>query len=178
MPTVRNASGQGEPPEACFRRHSARIVRWATALGRTHADALDVAQEVFLRLLRSAPAFANDTAARGWLRTTTCRIAIDRWRRERTRGAAERRAAVSPVIVAPDDELIVAERRARLSAALGRLSEAQRAVVIAKLIDGLTFAEIAGELEVAPSTAKTHFVRGMDGLRRLLSEDVLEENRP
>lgn len=162
-------------PEECFRRHSARVARWAGALCASRADALDVAQEVFLRLLRSAPAFASDAAARGWLRTTTCRLAIDSWRRTRTRKSAERdapppRAPEAPALTIDRDEF-----RARLRAALGALSDSQRQVVLAKLIDGLTFAEIAEELEIAASTAKTHFVRGLEHLRRQLGGSGYED---
>jgi len=55
--------------------------------------------------------------------------------------------------------------RADVAAALDKLSDVQRAVLIAKVYDELTFAQIADEQDVALSTVKTHYLRAIRSVR-------------
>jgi len=159
--------------EMHFRAHRARVYRWARAMCGRHEDALDVVQDVFLRMLRSRPALPSPAATIAWLRRVTSRVVIDRWRR-----AAVRRtdfAEVSPPT--PDETLAAGELRAQVRAALESLSEQQRLVVIAKCYDRLTFQQIAAELGVSPSTAKTHYVRALAAVRDRLGIEIQSGSR-
>ena len=55
--------------------------------------------------------------------------------------------------------------RADLAHAMSRLSDVQRAVLVAKVYDNMTFAELAAELELAVSTVKTHYLRAVRAVR-------------
>ena len=52
--------------------------------------------------------------------------------------------------------------------ALRKLTEIQRAVLVAKVYDTMTFAQIAAELDLAVSTVKTHYLRAVRALRNQL----------
>lgn len=149
-------------PETCFRDHHARVYRWAFAMCRRHADALDVTQEVFLNLVRKPPALSSRRAAIGWLRRATANRVVDRWRGESARTARE-------LAHVPREEseppLETRELCEHVRAALLGLSEQQRIVLMAKCYDQLTFQQIADEIGIAVPTAKTHYLRALAAVR-------------
>ena len=65
------------------------------------------------------------------------------------------------------------ELRAALAGAIERLTESQRGVLIAKVYDGLTFAQIAAELNLAVPTVKTHYLRALSAVRSHLSKTAV-----
>lgn len=156
----------GLDAQACFEAYRGLVYRWARAMCRHDADAADLLQEVFLRLVRSQPLFADERAALGWLRSTTSRLAIDRWRRRDhlATGSELIERAASPATggaaVATQRENADLARQALLE-----LSEQQRLVLLARCYDDRTFAQIADELGVSTPTVKTHYVRGLRALR-------------
>lgn len=162
-----------------FEAHRARVYRWARALCGNHHDALDCVQEVFLRMMRDPPAAAGMPATVGWLRRVTGRVVIDRWRSAVSRASRERvvavreaeRAAEGACGDAPDQR----ELSERIAAALETLSEQQRMVLMARSYDGMTFQEIADELRIAVSTAKTHYLRGLAAVRDALAIELHAE---
>lgn len=161
--------------EAHFRAHRGRVYRWAYALCARHEEALDVVQEVFLRMLRQPPALANAAAAIAWLRRVTARVMIDRWRAEASRSAMRQKLAPREIgELTPETR----ELTERLHAAIGALSEQQRLVLMAKTYDRMTFAQIAAELNIAVPTAKTHYLRALSAVRGRLKIAVLTGSVP
>lgn len=142
----------------CFEAHRARVYGWAHAMCGRHADALDVVQDVFLRMLKRPPELSSASAAIGWLRRVTARVVIDRWRAESVRAAAYR-GYVPPAGVAETPE--ARELVEQVKAAIQTLSEQQRLVLMAKVYDRVTFRQIADELGIAVPTVKTHYLRAL-----------------
>jgi RNA polymerase sigma-70 factor (ECF subfamily) len=151
---------------AAFERYRHDVYAWAYRLLGQHHDALDVAQDVFLRWARQA---RDETPAhpRSWLRRVTINRAIDLRRSMKTTCGTfelEQRASAGMEIGALERE----ELRSQITAAMADLSEMQRAVLTAKVNDGLTFAEIADEHGLAVPTVKTHYLRALRALRTRL----------
>jgi RNA polymerase sigma-70 factor (ECF subfamily) len=156
----------------CFEDHRARVYRWAWALTRNHHDALDIAQSVFLRLIEHGGPLQPESVLRAWLRRVTHNLAVDRWRRA---GRPDARAGLRPASAhsndppapgpAPDDRAESGEQAAAIRAALAGLSDPQRLVLLARACDELPFSQIAAELEISASTAKTHYARALEALR-------------
>jgi RNA polymerase sigma factor (sigma-70 family) len=156
---------------ACFDAHRARVYRWALGLCGSDADAADITQEVFLRMLRRPPAVEAPGALVAWLRRVTATVAVDRWRRARVRRLVEEQAVAARPVAAPPAD---AEEAQRVRAALAELSPQQRLVVLGKSYDGLTFREIAAELGISVPTAKTHYVRALAAIRGKLAGEAGE----
>jgi RNA polymerase sigma-70 factor (ECF subfamily) len=148
--------------DTCFRTQRARVYRWAYAMCRRHDDALDVVQDVFLRMLDRRPRLPNSAAAIAWLRRVTGRVVIDLWRAESAR-AARQASHVPPA--SPADAVEARELADLLRAALESLSEQQRLVLMGKCYDQMTFQQIADELGIAVPTAKTHYLRALSAVR-------------
>lgn len=160
-------------PEATFEHHRAQVYAWAYRLLQNHHDALDVTQEVFLKWWRAHATADAPTNAIGWLRRVTVNLAIDTIR------CAARRAQTARGGPAPADQQATAAARRtheptqretarRIAAALHTLTEPQRAVVVAKVYDGCTFARIAEQMGISLPTAKTHYLRALQALRHRL----------
>ncbi len=151
-----------------FERYRRDVYGWAYRLLGRHHDAQDAAQDVFLRWLAQSRRALPDHP-RGWLRQVTVNRAIDL---RRSRRLAEP-AAEAPARWTTASGYDAAERqelRGDIAAALAELTEAQRGVLIAKVYDELTFAQIAAELDVAVPTVKTHYVRALAAVRNRLAK--------
>lgn len=148
-----------------FEEHADAVYGWAYRLLGRHHDALDVVQEVFLRWSRQC-ADRTPTKPRGWLRRVTLNKAIDVIRKTRPTAAMSAELEASN----PRDGRAFepADRdalRGDIAVAIEGLTDAQRSVLVAKVYDEMTFAQIANELEVAVSTVKTHYARAVCAVR-------------
>jgi len=148
-----------------FEQYAGQVYGWAYRFLGRHHDALDVVQDVFLRWDQQCSQ-ARPLQPRGWLRRVTLNRAIDVSRKRQT-GAD----SMTPMMKMPTaDEAAVepldrATLRQDIAAALDRLTDIQRSVLVAKVYDEMTFAEIATEMSVAVSTVKTHYLRAVQAVR-------------
>jgi RNA polymerase sigma-70 factor (ECF subfamily) len=152
-----------------FQRHRTAMFGWARrVVGQDH-DAWDVVQDVFLKWVDQCQ-IVTPGAPRAWLRRVTMNRAIDHLRaRRRLHGVDE----IEPRSASPSaDPLQQEELRGLIAAALACLTDHQRQVLVAKVYDGLTFATIADELELAVPTVKTHYLRALAALRERLPRDL------
>ncbi len=141
-------------------RFAADVYRLAYAHTGSSADAEDVMQDVFLRLLTKAPDFADDDHARAWL----LRVAVNRahdlfrspWRRKVPLETAESLAA--------PEEPIPGET---LSAVLD-LPPKLRTVIHLFYYEDLSVREIAQFLKVREGTVKSRLSRARTLLRQTL----------
>jgi RNA polymerase sigma-70 factor, ECF subfamily len=146
------------------------IFRFIRRRVASSADAEDLTQEAFASaaevLARSADA-APPTL--GWLYTVARRRLIDEVRRRRP-------ATVSLELVrdveAPPTAYDGNVARA-LEAALAALTEAQRTVVVLRLLDGRTFPEIATQVRATEEACRMRFMRGLEQLRSEFEKEGL-----
>jgi RNA polymerase sigma-70 factor (ECF subfamily) len=140
--------------------YSALVRRLVLVLGNEH-DAQDVAQDAYLKALRSWNRF-DGTDVRAWLHTIALRLAFNHLRGRRRWLAAIRR--IEPrVWEAPSDP--------DLWAALRSLDARTRTALLLNTVDGFTHAEIAQILSVPEGTVASWLSRGRARLRRELGQD-------
>lgn len=135
---------------------------------RDHAQAEEVAQEVYVEAWRSArrfdPALGSPAA---WLNTIAHRKAVDRVRSAERRTTRERRDADSRLNHHAEDTaetVVAADEGRRVRDALSQLSEAQRTALQLAYFEGHSYREVAEYLEEPLGTVKT---RIRDALLRL-----------
>ncbi len=147
------------------------------------ADAMDVTQEVFLTLYRRISAFRGDCSLKTWLYRVTLNQAANRnrWWRRRFRNRtvslnliAEREGdtLVDPVCAKPlaDRAALSEELQRAIHEGLGKLPFEQRAAVVLRDVQGLSYEEVAGVTGVQIGTVKSRIARGRERLRGLLQD--------
>ncbi|MEM7310603.1 MAG: sigma-70 family RNA polymerase sigma factor [Planctomycetota bacterium] len=150
-------------------RHASWIRNLAKDLTRHHEDAEDVAQEVFLRAVQHPPPEGLDERRlRAWLRVVVRNLAVRRFhsdsgRRSREAAAARPEEAEAFRAVGSGDELVE-----RLNAALGRLDEDSRRILLLRYEEDLPPREIARRLGLTGLVARKRLSRALARLRREL----------
>ena len=154
-----------DSPAQCFEQYSRQVYVWAYRFLGRHHDALDVVQDVFLRW-NTQCADAPPARPHGWLRRVTINRVLDLRKARRREVQVDDVAGTGEEVGASGrDRLDVEALREDIVAALDALSDVQRSVLVAKVYDGLTFARIAMELDLAVSTVKTHYLRAIRAAR-------------
>lgn len=151
-----------------FDTHRTAVHGWAFRILGNHEDASDVTQEVFMKWWRTHRDESTPRNAVAWLRRVTINQSISLLRlkkRHELSGGGPPATATSAV----DRPLERKEIANAVSIALEDVSEHQREVLIAKVYDGYTFAEIARQMQLAVPTIKTHYLRALRTVRRRLN---------
>ena len=142
-------------------------------------EALDLSQEVFLRVFRTLPRFRGQSSLRTWIYRIVVNQASNRqrWWRGRRRAqqvaldehtAAHGEFPESRSYAMPDQVLQQREIAGRVWQALDQLPFDQRAVIVLREIDGLSYEEIAVSLGVVVGTVKSRLARARESLREAL----------
>jgi RNA polymerase sigma-70 factor (ECF subfamily) len=144
-----------------------RVYQWCYRLLRNHHDALDATQEVLLRsFTRSSTTVENQ---RAWLRRVTINHCIDLVRK---RGPSGPLGASHLDSSSVSGQVADRELHRAIVDGLSRLSDRQRAVLVAKVYDHETFSAIADAMGLSVSSVKTHYLRALDALRVSLRRHV------
>ena len=155
--------------------HQRMVYTLALHLLRDRDEALDLSQEVFLRVFRTLPQFRGQSALHTWI----YRIVINQARnRQRWWTRRQRSAQVSLDAhlekfgepestgeILPDRMLASKETASLIWAALEKLPFEQRTALVLREIDGLRYDEIAYSLDVAVGTVKSRLTRARYALR-------------
>ena len=158
-------------------KYRARVWRLAYQVLRDREEALDCAQEAFVRAYQSLSRFRGQSAFYTWLFRITLNVATDR---QRARGArarafgAERvteeewaRIAPDPGL-RPDEAALGAERRERIARALDALPLKARTIIMLSDIEGLSYREIAHVLDCPIGTVMSRLHNARRRLRAAL----------
>ena len=152
-------------------------------LGREE-DARDIVQEAFLRAYRGLRGFKGEAKFSSWLYRITLNLCRDWIRRERRAPVVQPPEGVDAVDLADAqaaptesvEELVARREMSRaVSRAMAELPDEQRTAILLKEYHGLTFQEIADQLNCPLSTVKTRLYQGLSVLRRRLDRQQNEE---
>lgn len=162
--------------------HERMVYQLSYHLLGSRDEALDLSQEVFLRVFRTLATFRGQSSLRTWIYRIVINQARNRqrwWRRRRqsdqvsldqhlqVHGELPQRSDTA----GPDRVLARKQAAARLWAAMERLPFDQRTAVVLREFDGLSYEEIAFSLDVAVGTVKSRLTRARQALRADLTED-------
>ena len=173
-PAALRQSGANPHPEAFLKQAMAdwgdAVYRLALGQTRSRADAEDVYQDVFLRLLDSGTAFESPEHLKAWL----LRVTVNRCRDLARSGWKRRTVALDPEWDAPD-AAVRDDEDAAVWDAVGQLPEQQRTAVHLHYVEGYSTEEIASALDCRPATARTWLFRARARIRELLEADAAED---
>lgn len=153
--------------EALAERHADRVYRFVRRLVASEAAAEDALQETFVAAWRGAAAYRGEGSVRGWLLGLARRQAARTWRRR----AGEPLVAESidaPLVelgleagwgADPEAVAAAAEDRDRVRAALARLSDEDRAILVLRDLEQLSGPETAQSLDLSLAAMKSRLHR-------------------
>ena len=158
-------AGDMDAFEALYRTYWQRLYAFAFRYVQTKEDAEEVTQEVFFRIWRGRAQWMPAGAVRNYLYLAVRNAARDRL--ERAAVARRWRGRVGPVAAAAEIEsdLEAAELVAAVERALAELPSKRAVVCRLRLIDGLSYAQIADRLGICEKTVETQLARGLKFLR-------------
>ena len=149
----RARSGDREALEVLFARHIPTLRRWASGRlprwARDVADTQDLVQDTVLQVFKRVEAFEprGDGALQAYLRQAVINRIRNEFRSKSRRPPFESLDARAPADdTSPLEAAIRQEQLDRYDAALSRLSERERDLIVARVEVGLTYEEIAEEL--------------------------------
>jgi RNA polymerase sigma-70 factor (ECF subfamily) len=163
----------GTDSEEVFRRHYGHVFRYLRRRVSSDHEAEELAQVVFVDAARRLEQFKpGTTPVLGLLYTVAQRRLVDRAR------TLARRGSLVELDGARLEEVASLEYGAGLAgaleAALARLPEQQRQVVVMKLLRGMSFAEIARRVGATEAACKMRFARGLESVRDELEREGIE----
>lgn len=165
------------------RRFHGRVYAVAYRLTGNREDALDVAQDAFLKAYRKIGSWRPTGGFLPWLLRLTRNQAIDHLRRRKRRRQepldetfqqATEGAPVEPWTMSTDRAVHAKEIDERVRSALVKLSPTQSMVFMLRHYEGMALAEIAEELGCTVGSVKVHLFRALKKMRVELAD--LHEN--
>ncbi|MDZ7630449.1 MAG: RNA polymerase sigma factor [Gemmatimonadaceae bacterium] len=185
MPDLIRAGDDAEVDRALIARWNSGDERAATALVERHAGALgrfigslgflgpaeELVQDTFVRAFGSLDSFRGEASLRSWLFTIARRLVLDQRRasrRDRLHVAIE--DAQEHLVSADDvlDGVVADESEGRVRDAVARLSPLQREVFTLRVVEGLSYKEIAVVADTTEGAARVHYHNAMRAVKEFL----------
>ena len=167
--------------EAIFRDDLGFIVGSLLHFGIARTDVEDVAHEVIRAVLRSLPEFDPARDLRSWLFGVAFHVASNHLRRaerHRARFVDDPAEVVIPDLTPTIEErMIQDETRRTVREALGEIALERRAVLIARVVHGMSELETAEALAIPQGTVKTRLRMAKQELRDGIERREREETR-
>jgi len=177
----RCAAGDESACADLVNEHQRMVVQLAFNLLGDRDEAIDLSQEVFLRVFGTLHRFRGQSALRTWIYRIAVNQARNRHRFWRRRHRADQVSLDDHVAqhgdfesadeATPDRLLAQKELAARLQDALDRLPFDQRTAIVLREVDGLSYEEIGFSLGVAVGTVKSRLTRARQALRQDLRQE-------
>jgi RNA polymerase sigma-70 factor (ECF subfamily) len=148
--------------KVCFSQFGPGLLLFARQWVRSPSDAEDIVQEAFVKFWRRHHKIDN----RALLYATVRSIALDHIRRDSRRARREAEAFSGAEQSAQPQFECAGESQQALAAAIDLLPHEQREVLVMKIWNDLTFAEIASALEISQNTAASRYRYALSALRK------------
>jgi RNA polymerase sigma-70 factor (ECF subfamily) len=162
-------------------RHQARVYNIALRLTGDREEALDLAQEAFIRAHSMLASFDSTRLFAPWLARVASNVVLNQLRRRKPtsipfaeEGNEQSRGARPPPdeSAQPEQRFLANEQSAAIRAAILSLPPHYRAVVELRHFQELSYEEIAAALSLPLSDVKSHLFRARKLLRVQLDEGL------
>ena len=159
--------------------HSASFGWALSCCRRDHAEAEEVLQTVYLKILEGKAKFRGESSLKTWLFAVIRKTAIGEYRKKLLRnlvfiGGLEKRDETTPLVDAPGAAFEKSEIQKQFRAALTKLPPRQREVLHLAFYEDLSLSEAAVIMGISIGSARQHYERGKKHLREWLSETETE----
>jgi len=175
---IKASHGDNSAFKEIYQSCSGFVYSVALRIVNNTADAEEVTQEVFIKMYHNLNSFAFRSSFKTWLYRVTTNCAINTYRQR----AKERNRSVDfeiasnqiegPVPVQPDTAK--EETLSLLNKLLSCLSADERACIILREIEGLSYKEIAAALKINLNTIRTRLRRAREAILAYSKREVIK----
>jgi RNA polymerase sigma-70 factor (ECF subfamily) len=165
-------SGDRDAFVALTRLYQQKVFVLAYSFFRNKEDAIDLVQDVFLRIFEKIDSFQEDRNFEAWLIQVAKNLCIDRYRKTRGRREMESDARVDELPLADDrspDAGRSSDLKAVLSQSVDRLADRQKTIFLMRHVNQMGNEEIARVLNISTGTVKSLHFKAIRRLRTLMS---------
>ena len=177
---ARVLSGQEHLFETLVRRYQTRILSHVARMVGSREDALDLSQEIFLKVFGALDRFNPEFRFSTWLFRIAGNAAIDHLRKRKPRTIPLETTDSDGHVSSPEykssdldplGRLRNTERGDAITRAIADLPAEFRELIALRHFTGLSYEEIAGIVGISVGTVKSRIARARESLRSKLGED-------
>lgn len=164
----RASAGEMGAFEEIYKATSSFVYNVALRINRNSANAEEVTQDVFLKIYRNLKDFQFRSTFKTWVYRITVNTAINHYRRfykeEKARVNYDNVIESLPDNRPAREGITQSDNQARLNALLDKLSLEHKTCLILREIEGLSYQEIAGALNIPVNTVRSRLKRARQAL--------------
>jgi RNA polymerase sigma factor (sigma-70 family) len=172
------AQGDTSAFEQVIERHQALVAGTAARMLGSNSDVEDIAQQVFIRVWKSARRYVPRAKFTTWLLKITRNLVFNELRRAKRRAqvplqpepGAEEIPLKDETNLAPDASLLEDELQRAIEEAIMQLPESQRMALVLRRYEQLSYEEIAEVLDLSVPAVKSVLFRARTELRSRLNK--------
>jgi RNA polymerase sigma-70 factor (ECF subfamily) len=172
------ARGDTSAFEKVIERHQALVAGTAARMLGSNSDVEDIAQQVFIRVWKSARRYVPRAKFTTWLLKITRNLVFNELRRAKRRAqvplqsdpGAEEIPLKDETNPAPDASLLEDELQRAIEEAIMQLPESQRMALVLRRYEQLSYDQIAEVLDLSVPAVKSVLFRARTELRTRLSK--------
>jgi len=164
--------------EELIQRHQSLVLGTVSRMLGSNSDVEDIAQQVFLRVWKSAERYVARAKFTTWLLKITRNLVFNELRRAKRRAhvpmqsdpEGDEMPLADEATSAPDAAALEKELQAAVDKAIAELPETQRMAVILRRYEELSYEEIGEVLELSVPAVKSVLFRARTELRQRLAQ--------
>jgi RNA polymerase sigma-70 factor, ECF subfamily len=166
--------------EAFVRQHQDRVYEFCVRMVSDREEAFDLTQDIFFSIHQHLDGFRADAKVKTWLFRIAKNHCINRLKylKRRGRGRSDDFAESNELAITesmggsarPDDDLTRKAEVSLVHRAIETLDEEQRALVVLRDVEGLSYEEIVEITELAEGTVKSRLHRAREKLAKVLAQ--------
>ena len=176
---ARIARGDDDAFRLLVEKHQKAVIGTVAKMTNGSADSEDIAQQVFLRIWKSAKRYQPTAKFTTFLFTITRNLVFNETAKKSRRKESSieeqeeewhRSVASSDESSQPDQKLAQSEMKQVVENAIARLPEKQRLAVILRRYEQMPYEEMATVLELSVPAVKSQLFRARNSLREMLAD--------
>ena len=158
--------------EEILRRYEGLIYHIARRYFQSPEDAMDASQEAAIKIFNALPrvTLPPDGNLKAWICTVTARTCLDALRKRRPPTVELCEEIIPSTYPSAEDTAVANQRVQEVVAAIKKLPEDHRMIIILRDMQGLSYEEIADGLKISAGTVKSRLSRARAGLKLLLRD--------
>jgi RNA polymerase sigma-70 factor, ECF subfamily len=166
-------------------RYQSRIYSVCYGIMRNREDALDVVQDVFIKIYKSIDQFKGESGLYVWMYRIAVNKSLDLYRKKKRKAMIYEKASNDARTFntqfekqTPQEETLAIELKEKVAEAIAQLPEKQKGIIILREIEGLSYQEISRIMYCSVGTVMSRLFYARKKLAKYLTKYVHKKGIP